>query len=121
MFGFFGRKTGIQKYDLSKWKEGALDSATFRELLAALQARPPSVAANTMVDLTKRIIEIVYQDGSLAEEERDQARRLADAIIQDTEMAFAGNEKGLNAYRVAYQEQLRSMRQFGIGSLIIRF
>jgi hypothetical protein len=120
MFKLFGSKDAKVKFDISRWKKGDLEKASVAEIADILkQPIPPSVPSvpiSFMAELTKRLLEIVYEDESVTQEERHQASVLAPIVIQTTEKGL-DDPSALAKYQAAYRGKLEYAQKWGIGTL----
>jgi hypothetical protein len=117
VFGLFERAKTGPKMDAAKWSHEALIHTSLHDLLAYISAAPKTVPANALVSITQRLIEIIYEDETISDEERERAKRTVSSVIDATEAGFENNPEALAAYRNAYKFQIEQKRKFGIGSL----
>jgi hypothetical protein len=114
VFGLFGK---AKPAGLDLKNREAVNRASPQQILDAFQNVKESLPSRAMVDVTRRCIDIIYEDQSATQEDRRFASVILEHVVKVTEKAFAQDPKGLKAYQNAYTTHIQQGPQFGIGSL----
>ena len=81
MLGIFGRAKAGQKLDNKKWSEEAIMRTPLHDLLHNIVEGPETIPSNAFITITQRLIEIIYEDETISDEDRERARGVVNHVI----------------------------------------
>ena len=124
MAGFFksvfGKRSAGVKQEIPLTYE-QLKGVPFDQLLKVLNSlKPEAMTFGPTHAIFRRLQEIALIDNHVPEEQRDTARKLADALAADLEILFSNDPQKLALFKTEVDETRELARRGGYGSLVWR-
>lgn len=117
MFNIF-RKEKVSKDKVTDlWSRDHIEKISFAELNTNWTHITPDIINRSYVDLTRRLIDIIFDQSDLTADELARAKSMLTYIIDGIESGFSNNPVALHNYRTAYNLHIQDKKSFGRGSL----
>ena len=114
----FGRRTEASKQGLTLSYDQIKGMPFDKVLILANSLTPQTMSFGSAEAILRRLLQIALFDNHIPEEQRGEAKRLADALETDLEQSLANNADGLSALKTAITQMHFLAKQGGYGSLI---
>jgi hypothetical protein len=99
------------------WSQQYLQNISFSELNANWAHITPDIINRSYLDITRRLVDIIFDQPDLTVDEVARAKSLLTYIIDGIESGFSNNPVALQNYRAAYNSHIQHRKSFGRGSL----
>jgi hypothetical protein len=106
-----------KRLNLARARIEEIERASPEAILDGMSNVQERFSCNVMIDVTRRLIDVIFFDDAASERDRQVARAMIDEVIKLVETAYAKEPDRLAAYRKAYREHIEGGRKLGIGRL----